>query len=96
MKNVEVELYLNQFIKFFDNNPNDLMNLIGDLGKEEFYLKVKEQSYLNVENGEEPSLTQKQLIAIVVKMKKRDINDDEVILFEKIFKDTKFGPLCLN
>jgi hypothetical protein len=96
MKNVEVELYLNQFIKFFDNNPNDLMNLIGDLGKEEFYLKVKEQSYLNVENGEEPSLTQKQLIAIVVKMKKRDINDDEVRLFEKIFKDTKFGPLCLN
>jgi|688.fasta_scaffold66432_2 hypothetical protein len=96
MKNVEVELYLNQFIKFFDNNPNDLMNLIGDLGKEEFYLKVKEQSYLNVENGEEPSLTQKQLIAIVVKMKKRDINDDEVKLFEKIFKDTKFGPLCLN
>jgi hypothetical protein len=72
------------------------MNLIGDLGKEEFYLKVKEQSYLNVENGEEPSLTQKQLIAIVVKMKKRDINDDEVRLFEKIFKDTKFGPLCLN
>ena len=96
MKNVEVELYLNQFIKFFDNNPNDLMNLIGDLGKEEFYLKVKEQSYLNIENGEEPSLTQKQLIAIVVKMKKRDINDDEVRLFEKIFKDTKFGPLCLN
>ncbi len=41
MKNVEVELYLNQFIKFFDNNPNDLMNLIGDLGKEEFYDKVR-------------------------------------------------------
>lgn len=96
MKNVEVELYLNQFIKFFDNNPNDLMNLIGDLAKQDFYDKVKEQSYLNVENGDEASLTQKQLIEIVVKLKKRDINEDEVRLFEKIFKDTKFGPLCLN
>jgi hypothetical protein len=72
------------------------MNLIGYLGKEEFYDKVRKQSYLNVENGDEASLTQKQLIEIVVKMKKRDINDDEARLFEKIFKDTKFGPLCLN
>ena len=39
MKNVDVEIYLNQFISFFDKNPNDLIDLIGDINKGVFYKK---------------------------------------------------------
>ena len=44
MKNIEVELYLNQFVNFFDKNPNDLIDLIGDSLKEDFYKKVESYS----------------------------------------------------
>ena len=51
MKNVDVEIYINQFINFFNNNPNDLIELIGDVLKEDFYEKVKQKSYENLKNG---------------------------------------------
>ena len=51
MKNVDVEIYLNQLIGFFDKNPNDLIDLIGDLLKETFYEKVREQCIKNSEQG---------------------------------------------
>jgi hypothetical protein len=62
MKNVDVEIYINQFITFFNNNPNDLLELIGDVLKDDFYDRVKQQSLDNIENGEDVSLTQKQTI----------------------------------
>ena len=65
MKNVDVEIYINQFITFFNNNPNDLIELIGDVLKDDFYDRVKQQSLDNIENGEDVSLTQKQIISIV-------------------------------
>ena len=37
MKNIDVEIYVSQLISFFENNPNDLMNLIGDSVKENFF-----------------------------------------------------------
>ena len=37
MNIIEVELYLNQFKGFFDKNPNDLIDLIGDILKNDFY-----------------------------------------------------------
>ena len=64
MKNVDVEIYINQFITFFNNNPNDLLELIGDVLKDDFYDRVKQQSLDNIENGEDVSLTQKQIISI--------------------------------
>jgi hypothetical protein len=66
MKNVDVEIYINQFKTFFNNNPNDLIQLIGDVLKDDFYDRVKQQSLDNYENGEDVSLTQKQIISIVV------------------------------
>ena len=70
MKNVDVEIYINQFITFFNNNPNDLIELIGDVLKDDFYDRVKQQSLDNVSNGEDVTLTQKQIISIVVALKK--------------------------
>ena len=93
--NIDVEINIKNFVNFFESNPNELMDLIGDTLKEVFYDKVKEQCYKNLDNGEEITLTQKQLIEIVVDIKrvKPDIN---ILLTNGVFQKTKYGLISLN
>jgi hypothetical protein len=91
--NIDVEIYIKNFINFFENNPNELLELIGDALKEVFYDKVKEQCYKNHNNGDEITLSQKQLIDIVVKLKKGDV---KIALTNGVFQQTKFGLISLN
>ena len=94
MKNVDVEIYLNQLISFFEKNPNDLMDLIGDIHKEEFYKKVKEQCEKNLNNGDDISLTKKQILDIVASIRETtDIDGNKII---GVFQKTKFGLIPLN
>jgi hypothetical protein len=93
--NVDVEIYIKNFINFFESNPNDLIELIGDELKEVFYDKVKEQCYKNLEIGEDIVLTQKQLIDIVVDIKKGK-PDMNVLLTNGVFQKTKYGLISLN
>lgn len=92
----EVEIYMNQFKGFFEKNPNDLTNLIGDSKIEDFYYEVKQQSIKNYENGDEVSLTQKQIIEIVVRLKKVENNYSEIKKIEQIIIKTEFGGFSLN
>jgi hypothetical protein len=96
MGNVDVDIYVNQFISFFDKNPEELKILIGDVDKNEFYLKVTEQCYFNVENGEEISLTRPQILKIIVKLRKSEITIFEKTKIYEIHQKTKFGNICLN
>jgi hypothetical protein len=96
MKNVDVEIYVNQLITFFDKNPNDLLNLIGDSLKDRFFEKVKVQCLKNAENGEEVSLTQKQIIDIVVEMKSEEVAEGKRLIIHKVFEQNKAGIFCLN
>ena len=91
--NIDVEIYIKNFINFFENNPNELLELIGDALKEVFYAKVKEQCYKNHNNGDEITLSQKQLIDIVVKLKKGDV---KIALTNGVFQQTNFGLISLN
>jgi hypothetical protein len=93
--NIDVEIYIKNFVNFFESNPNELIELIGDDLKEVFYQKVKEQCYINLDKGEEITLTQKQLIDIVVDIKKSkpDIN---ILLTNGVFQQTKYGLISLN
>lgn len=96
MKNVDFDIYINQFINFFNNNPNDLIQLIGDVLKDDFYERVKQQSLKNIENGEDVSLTQSQVISIVVELKE---SQNEVVDMDKIkslIYHTKFAHFSLN
>ena len=62
--NVDVEIYLNGVIKFFKSNPKDLFTLIPE-GKElDFYDKIREVSLINLDKGDDVSLTQKQILEI--------------------------------
>ena len=91
---VDVEIYMNNLVKFFKENPRDLLNLVPKEKEEEFYIKIKEVAYTNHEKGEDAPLTQKQLIDVCVEIngktsKKKPKLDD-------ITFDTKFGKIFLN
>ena len=40
MKNIDCEIYIKQLITFFENNPGDLMELVGNVQKEEFLISA--------------------------------------------------------
>jgi hypothetical protein len=107
---VDVEIYMNNIIKFFKENPNDLLNLVPKNKEEEFYRKLREAAFKNYENGEEVNLTQKQIIEICAeihgKLKKKsepksigeilkDMNLQNQPI-DKIIVDTPFGNYSLN
>ena len=48
MKNIDVEIYISQMITFFEKNPKDFIDLVGNIEKEIFYNKMKERSLKNV------------------------------------------------
>ena len=95
MKNVDVEIYMNQLIKFFDENPNDLIDVVGEENKELFYKRIKEQCFKNLEKGEEISLTRNQFLEIVSNLKKSD-KESIVKVFNGVFQRTKYGDISLN
>lgn len=92
---VDVEIYMNNVIKFFRENPNDLLNLVAKEKEEFFYKKIREVATENYEKGEEISLTQSQLISVC-----SEINQSDKQLLDEVSKSflqkTKFGYLFLN
>ena len=101
MGNVDVEIYVQQLISFFENNPNDLIDLIGDLQKDEFYVKLREKCEENYNNGEDIVLTKNQIVEIVLELKftevpVKKVKVDMIIEIDKIFEKTKFGLIGLN
>jgi len=50
MDKIDVEIYVKKLIDFFENNPNDLMNLIGDKNKKLFYDEIRKTAFGNYEN----------------------------------------------
>ena len=97
---VDVEIYMNNLIKFFKENPKDLLNLIPKNKEDEFYVKIKEVAFQNYEKGEEAALTQPQLIDIC-RVLNGQVIDDKIKekveeLDKRIFIEYKNGYICLN
>jgi hypothetical protein len=91
---VDVEIYMNNMIKFFKENPSDLLNLIPKNKEEEFYNKIREEAFKNIEKGEDANLTQKQLMDICVILNgKHPVIDRKI---DSVFITTKYGLICLN
>lgn len=96
MKKVEVEIWVNQFIGFFDKHPEQLIQLIGSTDKDIFFNKVRQRCVKNLEEGDEVSLTQKQLIEIIISLTKGGKINVDFTNLEKLFQKTSFGTICLN
>ena len=98
MKNIDCEIYISQLISFFENNPNDLMELIGELQKEDFYSKIRERCEKNVEQGDDYILTRQQIINIILELKAPELmntlNPESVV--EGFIQKTKWGEIILN
>ena len=94
MKNMDVEIYISQFITFFEKNPNELISLIGQTDKDEFFAKVESQCYKNLEKGDDVEITRNQILDILVDIHKDEIKTKKVV--DDIFIHTKFGDICMN
>ena len=98
MGNVDCEIYMRQLITFFENNPNDLMELIGQVQKQEFFDKLREQCEKNSQESDDHIITRQQMVDIVIQLKMPEmVNTEESI--EKIqgfVQKTKWGDMILN
>ena len=98
MKNIDVEIYISQMITFFEKNPGDFMDLVGEVQKEEFFQKMKEKSIENYEKGKDFVLTKQQIIDVVVELKSPELNQ-KLSYTNKVkgfIQKTKFGNIILN
>jgi hypothetical protein len=96
MNNIDAEIYLNNLIGFFEKNPNDLIDLIGELKKNTFYKKIREKVYENAKKGDEITLTQQQLIDIVVGMYDDVTQKGKIIEVKVPVIQTSYGTIWLN
>lgn len=98
MKNIDCEIYLSQLISFFENNPNDLMLLIGDLQKDDFYKKLKEQCYKNAKESDDHIISKQQMVDIIIELKIpqliEETNPKNVV--NGVVQKTKWGEIILN
>ena len=49
MNNVEIEIYMTNFVSFFEKNPEQLKVLIGDYDGKKFFKKIRETVVKNIE-----------------------------------------------
>ena len=91
--NVDVEIYMSNIIKFFKENPQDLLNLVPESKKNEFFDKVREFAITNADKGDEVSLTRQQLIDICVEINGKP---KEIAKKSNIIVNTIYGEYCLN
>ena len=84
--------HLSYFKSFFNNNPNDLINLIGDGDKDKFFEMVQESVIENNEKGEDLELTKKQLIDIMLILTKDRVEEK----VENFILKGPYGDIFLN
>lgn len=90
--NVDVQIYLSNFKSFFNNNPNDLISLIGNNDKDKFFELVESAVIENYDKGEDLELTKKQLIDIMLILTKDRVEEK----VENFILKGPYGNIFLN
>lgn len=88
---VEVTIYINKIKKYFEENPDDLKNMISLSKKEMFFGELEKASINNYNKHGYPELYEEQIFEICIKIN----NEDNPITRIPIFK-TKYGEIILN
>ena len=97
--NVDAEIYLKNLIGFFETNPDQLKNLIGEWDKDKFFSKVRDKVYSNIkEDKEEFILTRKEMIDIIKDLfdENTPLTEEQSFEMEAQFMKTEFGLFSLN
>lgn len=94
--NVDVQIYVSQFKTFFQDNPQDFLNLVGKADPDKFFEKVGQMAQKNLNEGSDIELTQKQLIEIILEL--NDMGSEEIkeIELKVPMLTTPFGNFFLN
>jgi len=93
MSNLDVEIYMTNFKKYFENNPDQLTQLIGNIEKERFFdgvRKIVEENSTQEDKALEP--TRKQLIGLLLDLNGVTTNIEKVLPF----MEHHMGLICLN
>lgn len=69
--NVDIEVYLSGIVKFFKDNPKDLLSLVPKDKEDDFYLMLRKYSCDNHEKGEDYVLTRNQILEICVQLNEK-------------------------
>ena len=79
--NVDIEVYLNGIIKFFKDNPKDLLSLMSKEKEGDFYSMLRKFSCENYDKGEDYVLTRNQILEICVQLNdpKKMLNPIKII-----------------
>jgi len=93
--NVDVQIYVSNFVKFFTDNPDELQKLIGVAEPQEFFDEVEKVANQNFDKGEDIELTQKQMIGIILKLNHMQPEEDVATIVEPYF-ETSYGKIFLN
>jgi len=93
MRNLDIDIYMNNFKGFFDKNPEQLTQLIGLIDSEKFFDGVRsivEENSKDEERTLEP--TRKQLIDLIVKLNGNKTGVDKVMPYMQHHR----GLICMN
>jgi len=93
--NVDVQIYVSNFVKFFTDNPDELQKLIGVAEPQEFFDEVVKVANENFDKGEDIELTQKQMIGIILKLNHMQPEEEVATIVEPYF-ETSYGKIFLN
>jgi hypothetical protein len=93
MKNLDIEIYMTNFKGFFDKNPEQLKQLIGNIDPEKFYDGIREIVEENSKEDEKPlEPTRKQIIGLLVDLNINTKNVKKVLPY----MEHHMGLICLN
>ena len=93
MKNLDIEIYMTNFKGFFDKNPDQLKQLIGNIDPEKFYDGIREIVEENSKDDEKPlEPTRKQIIGLLVDLNINTKNVKKVLPY----MEHHMGLICLN
>jgi hypothetical protein len=92
MGDLEIEIYMSNFRTFFEKNPKQLVQLIGDIDPEKFYEKVRKIVEKNTEDGKQTEPTRQQMIDLILELNGVPSN------LEKLMPTMShhMGLICLN
>jgi hypothetical protein len=95
MMHVDIEIYMTNFKGFFEKNPEQLKQLIGNLDSDKFFSEIRKQVEKNVSNEKPLEPTRKQIIEILVLL-----NGGKPVDKKKLSKlpvmSHHMGSICLN
>lgn len=93
MNDLEIEIYMSNFRTFFEKNPKQLVQLIGDVDPELFYEKIRKVVEENCKSeAKQIEPTRKQMIDLILELNGIPSNVEKVIPF----MTHHMGLICLN